>query len=621
MTRAALALAALAASLAAGGARSTAEHTYTHASVCLAADHGKEALTCFEYMNLQDHHVAHLEMMEDRGTDRKIKFQWTVTVDIDVDGVPKIRLEHVVGSRGLPFCANGKDNEVVKVLDDNCGDESTDWTMEDLGKRHGVPAFRLKTSDGACLVPDYNNLYHKGGTKYYFKLSSACEDSESVWELIDHDLETPTTGPSASPSSAPTPAPTSDAPPAGIPEFENKLFLLKERSRISGEMLGLGISFGHEDFSVTAGDVLQVKSFAKNTNKSEKHEEKMIWTLTKEGMLYLSQDPTLVLADMQGIYNVPHKPGRASVHDQVEMVSAPINDTHLINNGASWELNPRNGGYQIRLRNKHTEFGTYFCLSVAACYPEWQEDKNRTWCRKDKSNDLACSSTAECDELEPVHRSSKTQRRLEAGAYIKISVCDPDYDEVQLFVMKDPSELSDSTFSPSESPTASPEVSHTLSPSASPTVKSTGRPTASPVAQPTPKVHKEHLGSAEEESDSIKSLGLALILLLICSMLVVCMLVLVKRRRKRWRNPQRGLGDFDEQGGDEDDDDQEFFNSFQSDGLYSRPLKSAASGTSGSDEVGRFGLSERNKPQRQSSVSFDPHVTHFEQEQGFVARV
>ncbi|GBG31614.1 Hypothetical Protein FCC1311_078392 [Hondaea fermentalgiana] len=447
-----------------------------------------------------------------------------------------------------------------------------------------------------------------------------CSSNNSQLKFVDF------VAPSLSPTGAPTstPAPTSTSPPTTAGDnqndFSEKVVLLRSSYRDTynnGLLLGLGISLG--DSAPSKGDKLQLKSLTKNYFRENLDQYKMIWNHDSNYRLGLALDSEgdsdLFMQSKKNVARLKHNPidkfgyvQLADMNDRGKQMftfvrrSVNSNDEPVVKIIMGNDLTSTDGDISSK----------DLCLTVASCDP-YAEDV----CRPN-SNHVGCETS--CDEDKP-----KMLQGIVNGSYVKLANCKSDYDEAQIFVVTT-TEAALGLLSDSNSPTASPT---TGTPTVRPTANPTAKPTAQPTAKPTEIADDERASApaADEDSNDRSLSGLYGLLALVIAALILAIYV---RRRRRNRTHDRGFKDgiggglYADDDDDDDDDDQELYNSFDS------PIGSNEEGSSlngdGASASGRRAKTSNSLEQpminkRSNSMSFEPHVAHFEQEAGFVARV
>lgn len=416
--------------------------------------------------------------------------------------------------------------------------------------------------------------------------TGGCNERSSLWYIVDKG-GVPTSPPHTTTNPI-IPQPTFSKDFEEISHFSNKLLLLKQLGVDGESILGLGMSNSNTGNLSQPNDYLQLKSFDKNLIE-DKYISKMLWSLDEEtNHISLSNQPNL------NVY-VKHK------YSFAELEVLKKSDKH-----ARWKLQSigETDGYKIVTEIK---IGEKVCLTVHKCFnPEKKEGKmgltHYNCLSPNSKNDQGLLSPAcdksenSCDEQETVSKYNTSIDKLQPGAYIRAMECKENWDPSQLFYLHDINEFGEEVPPPTNKPT--------------------NKPTNIPPI-------------ITNVVEDVKSMKLALILLLVCAILLIITIVCVlrKRNKKKYENSygegqNRVYGTEDFQ--NDDNDDQEVYNSFDS-VSHQNNLSERLTTTNTTNNTEDAGLVERmlTSRKRSSSLKFEPHVSHFEQEQGqgFVARV
>jgi len=457
--------------------------------------------------------------------------------------------------------------------------------VEDESLGQGGP-FRFKilgVDDDLCVGLGNNQKVH----------AVPCTEEGTLFEISRYATWRPTQSPVTPSTFAPTRSPTVRQGYVSLKQFLENVILLK--SFLDGDLLlGLGISTG-DDLLPSLRDKLQLKSFTKNHDKGQLHTLKMVWEHDQYYQLRPTQDAltvNLALGSRKRLPVLNHSP--IDMFGYVELMEATNSSAK-----SSWHFIDYKGGMRILVGNSDGGSDDYisqnFCLTVAACDPHQEME-----CRPNSAL-VGCEAT--CND-------ERNQRKgIVNGTYVKLAKCNAEWDEAQVWVRGIPENFLNPEV---DSGPEEPETTvATLSPVPRPTEKPTGSGGSGTGADNQP-------GS----NGGGKDLGWFFFFVIGLCILFVLFLIMVfakRRRQKRKENQdflKRMEADFF------DDDDQEMYNSFETDGLTSSS-EGRPTTRDESDDDGTFdSLQQRmiNK-KRRSSVTFEPHVAHFDEETGFVSRV
>jgi hypothetical protein len=410
----------------------------------------------------------------------------------------------------------------------------------------------------------------------------------------------PSLRPSARPSAAPT-APTATrapaaptAPPVPGGPFFGKLLVLTARNVLyPNATLALGLESGDE-FAPAPKERIVLKNFNRPSDHETAHENKLIWTFTGDGQLVLTVFPQLGIFTDHDAAHLGVPAGSLKYNQHLELLKradsgAPLNPSQQPSR--AWSMIPQpGGGVKVRLELEAKRLP--LCMTVAECqsYADpSKEQPDRRFCDSEtkkpacKDGDCwreACWKGYCYDPLQP-------------AAHVKLMPCSPDYDEVQVFELVEPDYgvIPDTppptspgpTAAPTEpaAPTAAPSTAapSTAAPStAAPTTRapSTAAPTTRAPATRAPTTAAPILvADNNQDKSSVDTLALSLTLLLLCCLALVCLLVFMVRRKRRDAKKHRSQEDGDLLEGQsatgDDDDEQDFYNSFDTTGLYATP--------------------------------------------------
>eukprot|EP00512_Aurantiochytrium_limacinum_P004574 CAMPEP_0171495840 /NCGR_PEP_ID=MMETSP0958-20121227/6363_1 /TAXON_ID=87120 /ORGANISM="Aurantiochytrium limacinum, Strain ATCCMYA-1381" /LENGTH=663 /DNA_ID=CAMNT_0012029863 /DNA_START=268 /DNA_END=2259 /DNA_ORIENTATION=+ len=557
-----------------------------------------------------------------------------------------VEIEHNYTDGGLDI--GGKYHNQINIMNisiDHTNGKALAFTLVD-----GLPdswdgPYQLQYNSKCLAISDASKV-HLGN----------CSLAESKLRFVDYVVE------SFAPTSAP--APTTDdyyygtsSPTSDTDLWTRKVILLASSYNDryhNGLLLGLGISSGsNPDLRPALKDKLQLKSLVKNYFKDSDgmEEYKMLWDHDNEYRLGLTRpanESKLYMQSRKRLSALNSRP--IDTYGYVELASSTDKDKqkfHFISNG-----NATAQYVKIIIGDSpNSEVGDFsskdLCLTVASCDP-WSEDT----CRPN-SNHVGCENT--CDDS-----VSATLEGVVNGSYVKLASCKSAYDEAQLFVLTTTAEaLNLFSDAPTVAPTMDPTVSPTVQPTtaapttaapttaapttALPTTVTTAQPTTAPPTTPptddsTDRATDPDSGSATASDDSGKDRSLMGLFALFALIIIAIILVFAVRRRRRRERERRAI----DEGGwkenmaglyDDDDDDQDLYNSFDtpsqsgsSDDEHPRTTDTfvGVSKKTGAGERRAKTTNALEQPminKRSNSMSFEPHVAHFEQEAGFVARV
>ena len=406
----------------------------------------------------------------------------------------------------------------------------------------------------------------------------------------------PSLRPSARPSAAPT-APTATraptaptAPPVPGGPFFGKLLVLAARNvPYPNATLALGLESGDE-FTPAATERIVLKNFNRPSDHEPAHENKLIWTFTGDGQLVLTVFPLLgIRTDHDGAH-LSVSVGWLKSNQHLKLTrradsGAPLSPSERWER--AWSMIPQpGGGVKVRLA---VEFSRPpLCMTVAECQSYVDpspEQPDRRFCE----SDTARPACADGNCWREVCWKDYCYDPLQPAAHVKLMPCSPDYDDVQVFELVEPDYgvIPDTPPPTSPGPTAAP--TETASPTAAPSTAapSTAAPStrAPTTAAPTTRAPTTRAPSTaapilvadnNQDKSSVDTLALSLTLLLLCCLALVCLLVFMVRRKRRNAKKHRSQEDGDllegqSATGDDDDDEQDFYNSFDTTGLYATP--------------------------------------------------
>jgi hypothetical protein len=458
----------------------------------------------------------------------------------------------------------------------------------------GVSPDALKLAAGACGAPASAMLLTGFVTKSPTRAPSAPSFAPSL-------------RPSARPSSAPT-APTATLPPSatraptaptappipGGPFFGKLLVLTARNVPYPNATLALGLESGDE-FVPAPEERIVLKNYNRPSDHEPAHENKLIWTFTEDGQLVLTVFPRLAVESDHDAAQIGVPAGKLKYDNHLHLFTRSLSGAPLspkYQPFRRWSMIPQpGGGVKVRLAISPPS-RLPLCITVAECrsyVDPSPEQPDRRFCELDTF--LPACRDGEC--WRDVCWKGYCYDPLQPAAFVKLMPCDADYDDVQVFELVEPdlgvipdtppptspepsaapTEPAPSTAAPS---TAAPSTAAPSTAAPSTAAPSTAAPsTAAPTTRAPNTAAPVLVSDNNQDKSSVDTLALSLTLLLLCCLALVCLLVFLVRRKRRNAKKHRSQEDGDLLDGQsatgDDDDEQDFYNSFDTTGLYATP--------------------------------------------------